>query len=290
LLHRCLFGWKSLSICCLISFLLFSCTGEPQPDSNVADVSLGDSCQTLFGLPTDSTGLDKSQCAPTCACSGQVWTPPTYDSEWIADVRRWNLTNPPTLLTSDPYEKPAPTISKGSVCGFLPDPEKENHYSLQTYDSKDLAEKAGARVTHFGPCGLCSSLMDLSVYMEKPDLTGPVRQCALKGLGGDDEAALKCLEDIGFTKPCAQIWFYNTTHTRKECLSECVSRLNAPHHEKDGSLNACIQCDEDKSGPVFKAISGRTRRNSGLASALCRPCATVKPVTHRYRALSGQAP
>ena len=54
------------------------------------------------------------------------------------------------------------------------------------------------------------------------------------------------------------------------------------YHTPDGALNPCIQCDEDESGPVFKAVAGRTRRNSGLASALCRPCESVASVTHQY--------
>ena len=56
--------------------------------------------------------------------------------------------------------------------------------------------------------------------------------------------------------------------------------MEDPHHNPDGSLNDCIQCDEDQSGAVFKAIAGRTRRNSGLASALCRPCDSVYQVSH----------
>jgi hypothetical protein len=63
-------------------------------------------------------------------------------------------------------------------------------------------------------------------------------------------------------------------------LEECMSSLEAPHHMMDGSLNACIQCDEDNSGPVFKSVAGRTRRNSGLPSGLCRPCNSVYPVVH----------
>jgi hypothetical protein len=43
-----------------------------------------------------------------------------------------------------------------------------------------------------------------------------------------------------------------------------------------------LQCDEDRSGAVFKAIAGRTRRNSGLPSAICRPCSTVTPLVHVY--------
>ncbi len=50
----------------------------------------------------------------------------------------------------------------------------------------------------------------------------------------------------------------------------------------DGSLSPCIACDEDKSGPVFKAVAGRTRRNSGIPNAICRPCDQVQPLVHDY--------
>ena len=42
------------------------------------------------------------------------------------------------------------------------------------------------------------------------------------------------------------------------------------------ALNDCLQCDEDEAGPVFKAVAGRTRRRSGLESAIARPCSKAK--------------
>lgn len=90
------------------------------------------------------------------------------------------------------------------------------------------------------------------------------------------------LTHIGFSKPCARTWFYNVKNTRRACLGTCLLALNVPYLKQDGSLNDCIQCYEDSSGPVFKAVSGRTRRNSGIPSALCRPCETVAPLVHEY--------
>ena len=49
-----------------------------------------------------------------------------------------------------------------------------------------------------------------------------------------------------------------------------------------GRLNDCLQCDEDRSGPVFKATAGRTRRNSGIRSSIERPAEQVAPVVHDY--------
>ncbi|HNT27256.1 MAG TPA: hypothetical protein PKH10_03660, partial [bacterium] len=58
--------------------------------------------------------------------------------------------------------------------------------------------------------------------------------------------------------------------------------VNDPYHNPDGTLNDCLICDEVNSGPVFKAVAGRNRRNTGLPSSMCRPCAEVQPVFHYY--------
>jgi len=50
----------------------------------------------------------------------------------------------------------------------------------------------------------------------------------------------------------------------------------------DGELNKCLQCDEDKSGPIFKYESGRTRRNSGIKSEIDRPVDQIYNVSHCY--------
>ena len=127
-----------------------------------------------------------------------------------------------------------------------------------------------------------SSLANLAVYIRNPDLTNPVRDCGIKGMSGGMDENIACLQAIGFDLPCAQIWYYNTANTRAKCLNPCLTALNRPYHLPDGSPNKCIQCDEEKSGPVFKAVSGRTRRNSGLPTALCRPCETISPIIHIY--------
>jgi len=55
-----------------------------------------------------------------------------------------------------------------------------------------------------------------------------------------------------------------------------------PSTKADGTLNECLQCDEDRSGPVFKATAGRTRRNSGIRSSIARPDDQVSQVAHDY--------
>jgi hypothetical protein len=248
-------------------------------DDAPATVCTGD---VLFGRPNAATGLTDEQCAPTCSCTGQPWTAPAYGPAHVAALRSWELLDPPALLDDDPYAAPAPDVDPDEVCGMVPEPDGTRRYRLRTYVDARAAEADGAMVTHTGPCGLCSPLTDLAVYMEQPDLTEPVRQCGLDHDGDPPEEHIACLQAIGFDEPCAQIWHFNTLHTRERCLAPCFLALGQPYHLPDGSLNECLQCDEVQSGPVFKAIAGRTRRNTGLANALCRPCEEVEPVLHPY--------
>lgn len=93
-----------------------------------------------------------------------------------------------------------------------------------------------------------------------------------------------CLKNIGFSDECSKIWQYNIKNTRSKCFQPCIIAwiTDAPLNNPDGSLNDCIQCDEDISGPNFKYFSGRTRRNSGIPSAIHRPPESVYNMTHCY--------
>lgn len=47
-------------------------------------------------------------------------------------------------------------------------------------------------------------------------------------------------------------------------------------------LNACLQCDECRSGPIFQKVAGRTRRGSSIASAISRPLDPSVEIIHIY--------
>ncbi len=190
----------------------------------------------------------------------------------------------PVLLGGDPYRawqgrSPEPPPS-GTVCGVRFEADLV-HYRLATFAAGSEARAAGFAVTHTGPCGTCSTMQDLAVYLEKPDLTAPVRHC---GALLRDHRSLACIEKLGFSAPCALTWFYNARNTRRECLGVCLRSWieREPDTRDDGSLNACLRCDEDRSGPVFKATAGRTRRNSGIRSSIPRPDEEIAAVTHEY--------
>jgi len=214
------------------------------------------------------------------------WTPPHYNTTVISAFKSKLLENPFPVPEKDPYRLKINT-SRVGVCGVKYLDSDRLKYELNTYPSSkaldEAASKAPGRIylTHTGPCGLCSTLQDLSAYMQYKDMTSPVRKCGFKGFVSQ-KWAMKCLSNLGLTEPCAKIWFYNTRNTRKECLGTCLRNVNAPYNKPDGSLNDCLQCDEDKSGPVFKKVAARTRRDSGLESAIKRPPESISHVNHYY--------
>ena len=178
----------------------------------------------------------------------------------------------------------------------------------------------GVFLSHENPCGVCSSLVDLAVFLERRDLTNPVRLCGFASFVADGLNG-GCLRDlIGFSPACEAIWLYNTQNPRDNCLSVCLWQLfcenNQPHSlgifgdpckpntEADGGscikringgpacdefqyemgspfrLNACLQCDECNSGPIFQKVAGRTRRGSGIESGIDRP--DIVSINHNY--------
>ncbi len=241
-----------------------------------ADPSPSAVCEGMFGEPSASTGLSADECQAEVGST--CWVPTPWPDERIAAAQGWTLIGDVPIPTSNPYDEP-PLAQNGGVCTVDVVSRRDRSYRLVTAET---AADGPGPVTHGGACGACSSLQDLAVYVANPDLTEPVRSCSLQGFTGGFDAVETCLMDIGFSTPCARIWAWNAEHTREQCLDVCLGALDDPYHLPDGALNPCLECDEDESGPVFKQIAGRTRRNSGLASALCRPCETVWQVDHAY--------
>lgn len=198
---------------------------------------------------------------------------------------------------ADPYgQKTSQTVrlwNQGSnrteeVCAIRFLETGSSNYVLSGFDSASAAELSGFTVTHQGRCGSCSTLQDLAIYLANSDLTSPARQCARRmGL----KRKKQCFqESIGFTPYCAESWAYNALHTRQECLGTCIAdygffsliigRYTGPNTDETGQLRPCLQCDESKSGAGFKFSAGRTRRNSGIESAIERSESEIYPVDH----------
>ncbi len=198
---------------------------------------------------------------------------------------------------ADPYSsQAAETVAhwqqapghENEVCALQFPGDSQTGYELQNFETAAAAKTAGFTVTHQGRCGSCSTLRDLSAYLASPDLTTPARQCARRfGLARKKQ----CFEEqVGFTANCAESWAYNARHTKKVCLGTCVAdygllnllfhRYGGENVNESGELRPCLRCDEDKSGPGFKYSAGRTRRNSGIKSAIGRSELEIYPVDH----------
>jgi hypothetical protein len=231
-----------------VCLLLAACPAAgPPPDAG---------CQAaLFGRPVAQTGLTAEQCRPSCDCSGQHWDSPVWSQARLDALLTWTLDAPYAEVTVDRYASPVPE-RPDAVCAVVVTDLATRHYVLQDFASPAAARDAGAFLTHHGACGVCSTLADLRVYAADPDLGAAVRQCGIDTFSQGWAADVTCLEGLGFTRPCAQIWAWNTQHTRSRCLEPCLLLGGEPCHQADGGLNACLACDEKESGPHSRRWPG----------------------------------
>ena len=177
------------------------------------------------------------------------------------------LVNPPDLLKKNPFDKKKIKKYKQlGICAIIP--INSTKYKLQSFSSKKQLPKH-AIITHYGKCGTCSSTQDLAIYKKKRNLTDPIKRCALRGMLAK-KWNHKCVKNIGFSKPCAQVWFYNSQNTLKKCWKPCLKHYFSKNNISKSKLNPCLQCDENINGPIFKRLAGRTRRNSGIKSSIQR--------------------
>lgn len=175
-----------------------------------------------------------------------------------------------------------------TVCAVQFSDETKIDYRLRTFNNRGDAQHEGFIVTHHNHCGTCSSLNNLAVYLEIFDMTTLARDCGRKR--GAKNIKTCFMETMELQERCAEAWTYNSQHTRKYCTDICVkhyglwnlmrNNVNKPHNDDDGNLNPCLACDEQISGPGFQFFAGRTRRNSGIESAVLRPANEILSVDH----------
>ena len=221
------------------------------------------------------------------------WQPPIYnESVWMSCRSKFLLNPSPTYpMSTNWYDMNLNTTWPSSICTvvFPNITHDATKYFLKNFSSVAAAQAANESgnifQTHSHPCGLCSNLNDLSVYMQYPDLTSRGKFCGAEGFLSFNDS-VKCFQKIGFTQQCSQIWARDAQNTRKDCEGICLKALieHWPNNMPPNSttLNPCLECDEVKSGPVFKLVAGRTRRDSGLHSSINRPADQVSHLTHFY--------
>lgn len=198
-------------------------------------------------------------------------------------------------------------LGNSAVCGIKyvyssPDEsECPTKYRMATYDSAEEAEEDAAQLTHWGACGVCSTMKDLAAMMtytrlEDLDIVDRAIKCSLRGEASFDDG-VACYTDIGFTEDCAKIWVHSGLNAGEDCRDTCKGMISSSSSTRspyngpapDCALDACLQCYSDESGQVFEAFSGRTLRRSGLLSKVVWPCDGILPVNHFLPACESQA-
>ncbi|KAH3761775.1 hypothetical protein Pelo_6424 [Pelomyxa schiedti] len=159
--------------------------------------------------------------------------------------------------------KPEGQTCEDSVCGF----------DGITYNCADEAHSAGTGVLHCGTCGACSNYHDIWIYnVTRNNLTETSTKCAALIFLGED-AVTRCFnEHVGFTDACTECWVENVVCDNENCLIPCIECEieHCPHNYPNGSLNKCLQCDEDICGPGFISCAGANRRDSCIVSDIER--------------------
>uniref|UniRef100_A0A7S2VCE8 Uncharacterized protein n=1 Tax=Entomoneis paludosa TaxID=265537 RepID=A0A7S2VCE8_9STRA len=214
--------------------------------------------------------------------------PATYATEMVDALRQQTALNAIPTMKCDAFDddncdlaSPQPDLGDEAVCGIHYQDETCAEYKIQSYVDRDTAEAQGAFVTHHGACGVCSTTQDLAVYLKHVDLTTEGQRCGTQAMTsffrGKD-----CFQDLGFTEACARLWADNARKTGWNCGLKCVSSdlrdMDFNGNAPTCALNDCLQCDEDVSGEVFAKFAGRTRRSSGLRSAIARTCSSMADI------------
>lgn len=217
----------------------------------------------------------------------------------------------------DPYDV---TIEAANCYVVFQDSRRTSYDMITATEPPPDPAGFGVFLSHTTPCGVCSNLADLAVYLEQPDLTNPVRLCGFTSFVSSNINKDCLVNGIGFSDLCGTIWLHNTRHSRDNCAFLCIAKLFSPNNERFGvinpcqplkendeenggtcqntinqqpacatfqyewgteyRLNACLQCDECNSGPLFQKIAGRTRRASGIQSGIRRP--DIPSIDHNY--------
>ena len=200
--------------------------------------------------------------------------------ENIKSLEEKILLNPYNKININPFkENKYKNYKEIGVCGVKYTDKNKTKYYLKSYQSYEDAIKDNAYVTHYGKCGACSTLQDLSVYLKNKNLTKKTRRCGFKSIFNKNKC-YNCIKNLGFTEPCAKIWYYNTINTKEKCMLPCLWNIDSTYTKKNNKLNKCLECDEKVSGTCFKNIAGRTRRNSGIISEINRNANEMQTLKH----------
>mmetsp|Transcript_15437 Transcript_15437/g.31975 ORF Transcript_15437/g.31975 Transcript_15437/m.31975 type:complete len:471 (+) Transcript_15437:516-1928(+) len=245
---------------------------------------------------TNANGVFSNKVVPVCEagchCFGSEGNCPSFPiitDSMIPTFRALNHTNPMAVLC-DPFLATTcvPEVEEGEACvveliasgSSCP---SEYTYRLKTVSSLVNATAAGQYITHKGACGTCSSLQDLALMLEYPDLPYKAQQCFFRSTAVKYvDKAEECYEEIGFTKACSTTLAYHQKRiVDKECGYQCAAwsydgDLGKPNCQDVSGCGACV--DRLGISTRLELMAGRTFANSGYPSQKAQQCIDIAPV------------
>lgn len=233
-------------------------------------------------------------CEDGCHCFGSEGNCPSFPTvteNTIPMYRGLKLTNTMDIIC-DPFLATTcvPGFVEGEACVVDLIPESsgascpgEYTYRLRTVPSLVNATAEGQYITHTGACGTCSSLEDLALMIEYPDIPYKAQQCFFRSTAVKYvDTAVTCYEEIGFTKSCATTLAYHQKRiVDKGCGYQCAAwsfdgDLGKPSCEDASGCGACV--DDIGISARLELMAGRTFATSGYPSQRARQCSDIAPL------------
>lgn len=235
-------------------------------------------------------------CEAGCHCFGSEGNCPSYPTitdNMLATYRALDHANPMNIQC-DPFQSLSCVsgLRQGEACVVdlvTPDTTTEsscpnNHsYRLRTVESLEDAIATKQYITHTGACGACSSLQDLAIMIEYPEIPYRAQQCFFRSnaLKYIDEA-ITCYEEIGFTTTCsAALSYHQKRIVDEKCGYQCAAwgydgDLGRPSCDDVSGCGACV--DGKSISARLELVAGRTFANSGYPSQKAQQCANITSV------------
>jgi len=255
---------------------------------------------SILQIPVGTNGNVLSKipsCEGGCYClggEGDCPPKPTLTDSMLPMYRALTHANP-MVVSCDPFQASicVSTLEEGEACVVeLIAPNSTSgsscptgySYQLTTVPSLENATADDQYITHTGACGACSSLQDLALMIEYPNLPYQAQRCFFRSSAMKyiETAAIPCYEEIGFTTACsAALSYHQKSIIDRECGFEC----SAWGYDGDlGQLSCsdksgCLSCADNLGITArLELVAGRTFANSGYPSQKAQQCSDVAPL------------
>jgi hypothetical protein len=174
-----------------------------------------------------------------------------------------------------------------AVCGYKYADEaascRGRTYEIVSYESAVAAETDFAVVVHSGQCGVCSNAVDLAVRMNTIDSIADITAACAASYFVSTTAGARfgeltdCIQNAGFTTPCATLWAHFAATNAAVCSLACVSADNEQNFNGPPpmcELSECLACSNTLFEDDLNRLAGvyKSPWNAGFADAVATPC------------------